>query len=115
MKVPWTARSNQSILREINPEYSLERLVLKLNLQYFGHLMQIDQRSIGSLRSLEKSLMLGKIEGRRRRGCQRMRWLDSITDAMNVNLAKLWKILRDKKIWHAAVHGVTKIWTQLGD
>ena len=80
LKVPWTARrSNQSILREVKPEYSLERLVLKLNLQDFGHLIQIDQRSIGSLRSLEKSLMLGKIEGRRRRGCQRMRWLDSIT------------------------------------
>ena len=82
--------------------------MLKLKIQYLGHLMQMDN-------SLEKSQILGKIEGRRRRGCQRMRWLDSITDAMNVNLAKLWKILRDKKIWHAAVHGVTKIWTPLSD
>ena len=95
-------------LKAINPEHSLEGLMLELKLQYLGHLMQMDN-------SLEKSQILGKIEGRRRRGCQRMRWLDSITDAMNVNLAKLWKILRDKKIWHAAVHGVTKIWTQLGD
>ena len=109
LKVPWTERrSNQSILSEINPEFSLEGLMLKLKLQYLGHLMQMDN-------SLEKSQILGKIEGRRRRGCQRMRWLDSITDAMNVNLAKLWKILRDKKIWHAAVHGVTKSWTQLSD
>ena len=82
--------------------------MLKLKLQYLGHLMQTDN-------SLEKSQILGKIEGRRRRGCQRMRWLESITDAMNMNLAKFWEILRDMKVWHAAVHGVTKSWTQLGD
>ena len=92
--------SNQSILREIKPEYSLEGLMLKLKLQYFGHLMQTEN-------SLEKSLMLGKIEGRRR-GCQRMRWLNGITDAMNMNLGKLWKMVRDREAWHAAVHGVTK-------
>ena len=93
LKVPWTARrSNQSILREINPEYSLEGLMLKLKHQYFGHLMRTDN-------SLEKSLMLGNIEGRRRRECQRMRWLDSITDAMNMNLGKLQEILRDRKVY----------------
>ena len=109
LKVPWTARrSNQSILREVKPEYSLERLVLKLNLQDFGHLIQIDQRSIGSLRSLEKSLMLGKIEGRRRRGCQRMRWLHGITNATNMNLGKLQEMVRDREAWHAAVHGIPK-------
>ena len=102
LKVLWTARrSNQSVLREINPEYSLEGLMLKLTLQYFGHLMPTDD-------SLEKSLMLGKIEGRRRRGCQRMRWLDSISDAINMNLGKLQKMVRDKEAWHAAIHGVTK-------
>ena len=100
MKVPWTARrSNQSILREINPEYSLEGLLLKL--QYFGHLMQTDD-------SPERSLMLGKIEGRRRRAHQRMRWLDGIIEAMNVNLGKLWEIVRNREAWHAAVHGVAK-------
>ena len=98
----------KEILKEISPEYSLEGLMLKLKLQYFGHLMQIDH-------SLEKSLMLGKIEDRRRRGCQRMRWLDSITNAMNMNLGKLQKMVRDREAWRAAVHGVTKSWTQLGD
>ena len=104
MKVSWTARrSNQSILREINPEYSLEGLMLKLKLQYFGHLMTTSD-------SLEKSLMLGKIEGRRRRGCQKMRWLDGITDAMDMNLGKLWVDGEGRGAWHAAVHGVTKSW-----
>ena len=102
LKVPWTPwRSKQSILREINPEYSLEGLMLKLKLQYFGHLVSTDD-------SLEKSLMLGKIEGRRRTGHQRMRWLDSITDAMNMNLGKFREMLRDRKAWLAAVHGVNK-------
>ena len=102
MKVPWTARrSNQLILREINPEYSLEGLILKLKLQYFSHLMRIDN-------SLEKCLMLGKIEGRRRRGHQGMRRQNSITDAMNMNLSKVLEMVRDREAWHAAVHGVTK-------
>ena len=109
LKVPWTARrSNQLSLREINPEYSLEELMLKLKLQYLGHLMWTDK-------SLEKSLMLGKIEGRRRRGHQRMRWLDSITDTMNTNLGKLWEMVRDREAWCATVHGVTNNRTWLGD
>ena len=109
MRVPWTAkRSNQSILKEINPEYSLEGLMLKLKLQYFGHLMRRAD-------SLEKTLMLGKIESRRRRGCQRMRWLDGIIDSVDVSLSKLQEIVKDRKAWHAVVQGVTKSQTWLSD
>ena len=109
MRVSWTARrSNQLILKKINPEYSVEELMLKLKLQYSGHLM-------GRADSLAKTLMLGKIDGRKRRGQQRTRWFDGITDLMDISLSKLWNLVKNREAWHATVHGIAKSQTQLSD